>query len=188
MTQHALDIASPAAPSATAPSATPVDARLLERVLQPYRGQDCAYLRQAGVVPGDGRPRAVGEFSIPQPCYIDDTGHLNAAEVIICYNQLLYALLAVSIRDRLVPALGDWTEADYWRHQLAGVLITRQTTTFTRPIDPRDFHGELSFDQALTGRRSGRSQPLVTLRTAFGFGDRSGGACHGQVRVAVVRS
>ena len=178
MTQHDIDIAPPTAP---------VDAPLLDRVLRPYRSKNCTYLQSLRTGNDQGIVRGEGDFAIPQSCYIDDTGHLNAAEVIICFNQVLYTLLAVSIRDRLIPALADWTEDEYWARQLDGVLITRQSTTFTRPISPRAFHGEVVFGQALTGRVVGSAQPLVSLQTRFRFGDDDGGACHGEVRVAVVR-
>jgi FcoT-like thioesterase domain len=178
MTQHAIDIA---------PPTTPVDAPLLDRVLQPYRAKNCTYLQSLRTGNDQGVVRGEGEFAIAQSCYIDDTGHLNAAEVIICFNQVLYTLLAISIRDRLIPALADWTEDEYWARQLDGVLITRQSTTFTRPISPRAFHGEVVLGQALTGRLGGSAQPLVSLQTRFRFGDDGGGACHGEVRVAVVR-
>ncbi|MGW6540873.1 FcoT family thioesterase [Streptomyces sp. NPDC055051] len=50
----------------------------------------------------DGRPlTGSGMFTIPEPCYIDDTGHFNAVEFNICYNQLAYYTLAAMIRDRV---------------------------------------------------------------------------------------
>lgn len=192
MTPHALNPASTAVAVRPVPDGPPpgppVDPVLLRRVLQPYSGKGCDYLKAMTAGPVDGSVRGAGEFAIAQSCYIDDTGHLNAAEVIICYNQLLYALLAVSIRERLVPALADRTEQDYWARQLDGVLITRQSASFVRPVSPRAFRGEISFGQALTGRpdRTLGGRSTVTLQTRFRFADDTGGSCHGEVRVVVL--
>lgn len=66
------------------------DPSLLAQVLNPYKAH-CKYLKSAQVTkegdPHDGG-RVIGrcEFSIPQSCYIDDTGHFNSVEFNICYN------------------------------------------------------------------------------------------------------
>lgn len=187
MNQHVptLDPAT-AGTSPAEPPATVVEPELLHRVLRPYRAMDCIYVQGMRTSHADGVVRGFGELRIPQSCYIDDTGHLNAAEVIICYNQMLYTLLAVSIRDRLLPAFAGWSMEDYWTRQLDGVLITRQSTTFIRPISPRRFHGEVVFSKTLTGRLGHGAEPLVSLLTQFRFGDDDGGLCHGEVRVAVM--
>ena len=41
---------------------------------------------------------AKGRFSIPDSCYIDDTGHFNAVEFNICFNQLAYVPSASASR------------------------------------------------------------------------------------------
>jgi hypothetical protein len=157
-----------------------VDDALLERVLRPYRAKGCVYLTSLHSTAGDdGVVRGFGELEIGESCYIDDTGHLNAAEVVICFNQLLYTLLAVSVRDHLLPVFDGWTADDYWRRQLDGVLITRFTSTFSRPISPRRFRGEIGFVRAM------RDGALIWLETTFAFGDDAGGTCSGGVRVAV---
>ena len=56
---------------------------------------------------------AHGDFEIPESCYIDATGHLNSVEVNICYNQLLYVILAQSIASEVVPALDVFTLEHY---------------------------------------------------------------------------
>lgn len=116
--------------------------------------------------------RADGTFEIPSSCYIDDTGHLNAAEVTICYNQLLYALAAAA------PVFDS--SAEFRRRRLTDILIASYTCEFRRPIDPRSFRGSITFD------RVRRLPKLMSIDTTFGFGDDHGGEARGTARVAIV--
>jgi FcoT-like thioesterase domain len=73
-----------------------ITAGFIAEVLQPYRANakylhaaELTYVRsdaaandEASLVVGRGH------FTIPASCYIDDTGHFNAVEFNICYNQL----------------------------------------------------------------------------------------------------
>src|SRR5882724_11344285 len=75
---------------------------LVADILKPYRPH-ARYLRSAqithfrdkaaeGIAANKGLVTAAGRFSIPESCYIDDTGHFNAVEFNICYNQLAYVM------------------------------------------------------------------------------------------------
>ena len=78
------------------------DEDLLPRVLTPYKDH-CRYLLTAEVsaLPG-GLSRVRSTFAIAESCYIDDTGHLNAVEVNIAYNQMMYYLVAKSVKEGLL--------------------------------------------------------------------------------------
>lgn len=163
-------------------SATAVDGpqrTLLSEVLSCYKPH-CRYLTGFAI---DGR-RATGDFAIPESCYIDDTGHLNAVEVNICYNQLLYATIASMVAERAEPAFVTWSLAEFWRRRLSDVLIARIAGDFRRPIDPRSFTGELTVDRVLALRPG--TAHLVSLDTTFRFHDERGGVADGTARVAVV--
>src|SRR5690348_5245638 len=95
-----------------AASGSAVSAALLENVLAPYKPH-CRYLQRAHVVSGSERAglpaskgtevSAHGDFAIPESCYIADTGHFNAVEFNICYNQLAYTLLAACVEHKWLP-------------------------------------------------------------------------------------
>lgn len=155
---------------------------LLERVLLPYK-QDCTYLKSADITVADGLAAGRGEFEIPQSCYIDDTGHFNSVEFNICYNQLVYYVMACAVRDSLMPAFSEWTLADYWSRQLPSILITSLSSKFKRPIDPRSFSGEVEFTK-LTRRDLLR--PLLIAETTCRFWDASGGKAFGDVTLAIL--
>jgi hypothetical protein len=148
---------------------------LLAEVLSCYKPH-CRYLTDLTV---DGR-LATGAFAIPESCYIDDTGHLNAVEANISYNQLLYATIATMVAERSEPAFATWTMAELWRRRLSDVLIARIASEFRRPIEPGSFHGELAVDRLIT------LHGCVSVDTTFRFWDQHGGAASGSARVAIV--
>lgn len=160
-------------------------------MLAPYK-EHCRYLKSVevegpgtGVLQGrDGTSCLVlsrGHFQIPEPCYIDTTGHLNAVEVNICYNQLLYVSLGQSIASGLVPALDVFSLEYYRARRLPDVLIYNIEVAFRKVIDPQDFHGEFSITRAVVTRRS------VKLETHLNFWDQHGGAAHGNISIAILR-
>lgn len=159
------------------------DPELLAGVLRPYEKPQTCYLKSATVSVADGLASAEGEFSIPFSCYIDDTGHLNSVEVNICFNQLMYYLIAKSVQDRLLPEFDNWTMADYWDKQLPDMLIARFQSTFKRPIDSSSFTGEVSFAEFT--ERSVR-RPIQIIDMPWRFWDADGGYAEGEVRMALV--
>ncbi|MEU1177789.1 FcoT family thioesterase [Streptomyces sp. NPDC005820] len=161
------------------------DEPLLDRVLRPYKAH-CRYLRSADVTVRDDGPAAVqGAFAIPESCYIDDTGHLNSVEVNICYNQMMYYLVAKSVQDGLGPGFADWTLDDFFEHQLPDILIARFTSAFRRPVDPRSFSGEMAF-RSVTRRSPGGGPPFLHAETAFRYWDAGTGRCDGEATLAFV--
>ena len=112
--------------SGSADGAVAVGAGLLDRVLTPYK-TTCRYLLDATVrYPRAARSIAAasGTFSIPESCYIASTGHFNAVEFNICYNQIVYFSIAKAVQERLSPAFEGWTLEDFWRRQLPDIRIS----------------------------------------------------------------
>ncbi|MFE9680389.1 FcoT family thioesterase [Streptomyces sp. NPDC006285] len=182
-----MTVQRPAAGPATAHRAGtryPTDEGLLARVLMPYK-DNCAYLRSAVVTDDAGRVAARCAFAIPESCYINDTGHLNSAEANICYNQMMYYLVAKSVQEGLLTEFASWTMDDFWRHQLPDILIGRFTVAFRQPVDPRAFSGELEFRDVRRRATSGGSSFLYA-DTAFRYRDADAGRCDGEATLAFV--
>jgi hypothetical protein len=159
------------------------DPELLSDVLRPYARPKTQYLKSATVAVADGLASAEGRFAIPFPCYIDDTGHLNSVEVNICFNQLMYYLIAKCVQERAVAEFDDWTMDDYWAKQLPDILIARFSSEFKRPIDSSAFTGEVSFAEF---RRTRRSRPVQVVDMPWRFWDDKDGFAQGEVRMALV--
>ena len=171
------------------PASHPTDQELLTRVLRPYK-PNCQYLKGMTISAdgAEGHVQGLAELAIGESCYIDDTGHLNAVEVNIAYNQMLYYLVATSVQQRLVGVFGDWSMAEFWRRQLPDILITRLLTRFRRPIDRSHFFGEFELRYATRRRLTAAGPALIALDTAFRFWDGNGGRADGEVTIAVGES
>lgn len=166
--------------TSTACAFTPLDSHFLQRVLTPYRDH-CRYLQSAAIqVTDDGSWVSCGQFSIAQSCYIDDTGHFNAVEFNICYNQLAYVHLAACIQQQTLPALSAFTLESFFDKQLSNYLIHSIESQYHTPIDPRSFTGEV---RVVSARKRGK---LAILRTQCRFFDSSGGRSEGSVKLAVL--
>jgi FcoT-like thioesterase domain len=88
---------------------------------------------------------ATGTFSIGESCYIDDTGHFNAVEFNICFNQLAYVAFAKCIDEGLVPELAFLDFAAFQRGQLPSWLIVGvDGVRFSKQLDRRAFSAELT--------------------------------------------
>lgn len=152
-------------------------------VLHPYKGTDTVYLNNASVeIPEGERLRARASFSIPEPCYIDATGHFNAVEFQICYNQIMYLALAAAVDSGKYPLLTGWTMDDYLERQLPNILIQDNSGHYSRPIDPQDFTAEFEVVGADLSRLEKR---MLKLHTAIAFEDSNGGKASGEVRLAL---
>lgn len=163
------------------------DQELLDRVLRVYK-PDCRYLRSTTVTaagePRDGGTISVrGEFHIPQSCYIDDTGHFNSVEFNLCYNQMIYYVIAKSVKERAAWPFDTWTMDEFWARQLPDIFIVDFRSTFRRPMRGRRFWGQLDVTGVM--ERDGGNGPLILAKTLCRFGEKEAPACRGEVRIAV---
>jgi hypothetical protein len=128
-----------------------MSAEFVADILRPYRA-NAKYLQSAQItqVRGSDRPAkgvpmltAAGSFSIPESCYIDDTGHFNAVEFNICYNQLAYAMFGKCFETGIVPKLRFLTPGEYRQHQLQSCFIVSLESRFLKQMQGGAFRGEL---------------------------------------------
>lgn len=196
----------------------PIAESLLRDTLAPYAVKGCRYLQRATYkvskpaahwVVGIDDPSSTGqdgdlsassicargEFSITASSYIQDTGHFNAAEFVMSYNQLFYCMLAQSIDKSDIPELVDWTTEDFYSKQLPNILIQKQSSEYFAPIDARRFFGEI---RIVESRLVERRHTYVRLETEVSFWDAGGvgateacrrtdgGHATGQVTIAIL--
>lgn len=166
------------------------DEDLRRRVLIPYK-PGCRYLKSAVMTLGgtadDGPTAKIRcEFEIPESCYIDDTGHFNAVEFNICYNQMLYYIVAKAVQEQALEPFASWTMDEYWERQLGDMFIIDYLhSSFRRRMRGRRFSGELELLGAAEwdGIQEG---PWILVETACRFWEEAGGRCHGKVRMALL--
>jgi hypothetical protein len=165
---------------------------LRQRVLQPYK-PNARYVHRCTLAqPGNGTtPRASvpeswirveGSCGFDEPCYIDATGHLNAVEANITYNQLLYLALAEAVRAGLLPELRHWTLDEFFRAQLPDVLIATYHANVRRPMKSARYDGWFS----IVDVQPKVHRKLLLLHTRAGFHDATGGECAIDATIALV--
>ena len=93
---------------------------------------------------------ARGRFTTRTNWYIDDTGHFNAMEFNLCYNQLAYTLLAQCVEVSITPELSARIPASEFRsRQLRDLLIRRYTVTFDHAMEADHFVGVVSIKRVI---------------------------------------
>jgi hypothetical protein len=131
---------------------------------------------------------ALGTFSIDQSCYIQSTGHFNAVEFNICFNQLAYTLyahcFATGFFQQNRPEWGDrlnlFNPASFEKNQLSSMLITNFSSKFKKEIRGGRFYGELEI------RRIRAKGNCVFTTNHVTFFDDHGGFSEGDVTLAFV--
>ncbi len=164
------------------------DTSLCDKVLEAYF-PNTRYLKSGVIQKKDtgmtsDLVSATCEFAIPESCYINDTGHFNSVEFNICYNQMMYYAIAMSVKHGLMSSLSHWDLSTYFAKQLPDILIVSFKSKFKKPINARSFFGYIDFhsSRVVKGRKS-----MLFMKTDCGFRDADGGDCYGSVDLAVVQ-
>ena len=156
---------------------------LLIRVLEPYSYKGCRYLIDAEYRATADSVRAHGNFCIAESAYIRSTGHFNAVELIMCFNQLAYAAFAPAILNEEIPVFRGWSMSDYFDYQLPSMLIKTTSTRFRRPINAHKFSARLLCRDFQIIERTWR---YLLVPCAIEFWDENGGAASGEIELAVL--
>jgi hypothetical protein len=131
-------------------------------ILRPYRPIS-RYLKEAvithfrdkaseGPAATSGLITAEGKFAIEESCYIDDTGHFNAVEFNLCFNQLAYVMFGKCVAEGLMGRLRCErvevpTFSEFKRHQLPNMVIVSIESRYYRQLDSRSFTGTLRLER-----------------------------------------
>ncbi|MEV0901811.1 FcoT family thioesterase [Actinoplanes sp. NPDC049802] len=170
-------------PAARITARHPTDTALMDEVLQVYK-PPCRYLTAADTLLADGTLGVASEFSVPQPFYIENTGHFNAVEFVICLNQMMYYAVAKAVKEGMLAPFTEWQPDDFWKRQLTDFLIVGMKTRFRRPVAAQRFHGEGRFVKLV--QRDVGFQPLLIMDVACRFWDDDGGRAEGEIKAALV--
>jgi hypothetical protein len=118
----------------------------LEQALYPYR-KECKLLKKAEFF----YPEINGIFEIPHSFYLNQgliSGHFNAVDLILCYNQLSYSFFTEAIKQKLIPEIQNISNEEFKQLQLEACLITSiNEIKFRKPIIPDSFLGKLKLDK-----------------------------------------
>jgi FcoT-like thioesterase domain len=161
----------------------PIAENLLSRVLEPYSYKRCRYLIDAQRAATADSVLAFANFRIDESAYIRNTGHFNAAELVLCFNQLVYSSLAQGVVNKDIFALRSWSIEDYYKNQLTNILIKSSLSRFKRPIDPQKFSARLLSRDFEIVERTCR---YLLFSNTIEFWDENDGAATGEFEIAIL--
>lgn len=161
----------------------PIEEDLLVRVLEPYSYKGCRYLLDAEYKATENSVFALGNFRITESAYIKGTGHFNAAEFLIAFNQLAYSAFAPAILNEEIPVLRGWSIADYFNYQLPSMLIKTASSRFKRPVNAEKFSARLLCKDFEVIERTWR---YLKVPCTIEFWDEDGGTASGEVELAAL--
>lgn len=168
----------------------PIDEQFVQRTLIPYSEKGTVYLKQASTnfkvtdrvdqrVESDTEYKLKGEFSITESCYIKSTGHFNAVEFNICYNQLFYVAIAHACSLKLLNCVQHMTLDEFYLKQLSHIYIVRLESYYKKIIDPRSFWGVMNI------KKTKSLKNLTLFKTGIAFWDSDDGLSYGEVDVVI---
>ncbi|MCX2762271.1 FcoT family thioesterase [Aquimarina muelleri] len=167
------------------PSQITIDDGFVKKILRPYR-EDTSYLKKAVFEydkDSNEYPIVKGDFEIKESCYIDDTGHFNAVEFNICFNQIGYTYLGYSIKEGLIPELEGFSKNngnEFFEKQLSHFLIVNIQSSYKRPINSDQFYGEVGI-KTITKKAS-----CTFIIMSCKYYDDDGGRSFGEITLAIL--
>lgn len=156
----------------------------IQQVLIPYN-DDCKYLKTLDIHVDDSEEgtttyTAKANFGIDRSCYIDDTGHFNAVEYNISFNQLAYAFIGYGIQNDLLPELAVYKGDIFYEIQLSHFLLAKISSSYKKEIYAKDFQGEMRI-RTLSNRSS-----VFFVSLDCDFKDDKGGSSKGNGLLALL--
>ena len=159
----------------------------IAKILVPYRDH-AKYLKSARLIDyeepeitaqvnGEQKPPVTieGTFAIGDSCYIDDTGHFNAVEFNICYNQLAYVMFGKCIQAGIFQrAIPDWEERvnlsfeDFIKYQLSSMFIAKIEGNFLKPLNSKSFKARLSITRIMWMDQTAFVHTQISFSDAYG--------------------
>ncbi|ODS22733.1 hypothetical protein AB835_12595 [Candidatus Endobugula sertula] len=170
---------------------------IIHKILLPYRKKNALYLKKAKMInleeKENGILSIVGDFEINDSCYVDSTGHFNAVELIICFNQLAYVLFGYAFSHNLFkyfPIKNGTTEAkeiltlmtldNYLDEQLSAMFILKSEQSFQAVINPNSFQCFLQVVQIFYRNK------IFFIKTRSTFSDDGNGKAKSKITLAYV--
>lgn len=149
----------------------------LDRILGIYK-PECRYLKEACL---DSPKLMTGRFEIPASFYVENTGHFNAVELFICYNQLAYVFLDEASRLSHIsePNCQDMDVEELRKMQLERCFICSvNNMKFTKIINPNNFYGQIEMKNVR------RAKERTFYKTAYDFDN---GSARGEILLVKLR-
>lgn len=121
-----------------------VSEEIINKALKTYIAKNTRYIIDAQIDKTDNSINLTANFSIKESCYLSPaSGHFNAVEALMCFNQMLYVALLGGIQEKMFPFYEHITPDEFNQHRRKVYLLEFEKIKFKKQIRNESFHGRI---------------------------------------------
>ncbi len=138
---------------------------IINKALVTYIAKNTRYITQAQVYNTADIVNLTAQFSIKESCYLSPgSGHFNAVEALMCFNQMIYVALLAGIEKKMFPFYADITPDEFNEHRRRVYILEFEKIKFKKQINNNLFYGHLE----LQPLHKIKDKIYVSCRMGFG--------------------
>lgn len=122
----------------------------IQEILSPYW---TPFVQNATLVQTDEYIGLNSRLGVAKPWYCDSTGHLNAVELNLAFNQMMYITIGEAITAELITELSDYDRRIFLKKYWPDFLITKVESEFKAPLHVDAFSAALRITKIKRSRQ-----------------------------------
>lgn len=139
---------------------------IINKALVTYIAKNTRYITHAKVSKKDNIITLKAQFTINESCYLSPgSGHFNAVEAIMCFNQMIYVALLGGIEQKMFDFYQGITPDEFNLHRRKVYLLEFDKIKFKKQIDNHSFNGFLNIEPLH------KVGDKIYIRCSFGYGN-----------------
>ena len=143
-----------------------VSEEIINKALITYLAKNTRYITQAQISNTGEVTKLLAQFSIKESCYLSPgSGHFNAVEAIMCFNQMLYVELLAGIEKKMFPFYLHISPDEFNQNRRKVYLLEFEKIKFKKQINNNSFYGFVE----IKPRHTVADKIYIDCR--FGFGN-----------------
>jgi len=162
-------------------TSTPLSEEIINQALCTYVAKGTRYITSAQISSEeDSGINLSCTLSIKESCYLSPgSGHFNAVEAIMCFNQMLYVALLGGIEKKIFPFYKHITPEEFNKNRRKVLILEFEKIKFREQIDNHNFVGKINL------------KPLHVIKDKiytdchFSFGNNQKQSFHGNIKVFI---
>jgi hypothetical protein len=117
-----------------------VDSDRIKKILKPYW---TPFIKDSYISKNKDQIFLQSNLGVDSPWYCDSTGHMNAVELTLAFNQMMYVSIGQSLVLGWIPGLKGLGEDYFMQKYWPDFLITKNESIFKAPLNVSSFCGTL---------------------------------------------
>jgi len=145
---------------------------IIEQALCTYIAKGTRYLKEGQIERLDKDKIILNAtFEIKESCYLFPySGHFNAVEAIMCFNQMLYVALLGGIERKFFSFYSHISPQEFNKYRRKVYILEFEKVKFRKQIDNANFFGRFEMEKLKT------VGDKIYMNCVFQFGNTEGGS------------